>query len=451
MMIFLLCSPIYILLFFILSNVHCIPTTANTIGNQHVRQYIAKKHHQKQKKQLPLLFISSPKIMHHRISTTIATKKMTTTTRMYVLNKAPWTSTSKDETTTTTTTTTNSKTTKATATTKTSSSSSSSSLVKNLPTQWQSPSSSSSSGYSIEMNDAMEIAMKTMKNEQKLINNNNEQQLLPKNVLWILMGVMLMGGIVVSMVGSESKVVSDFVSTTFSASDWSISSITTTISQTLSDPQTQLQSIVSQIESMGSMGMIYFALAYTVAEILAIPAIPLTTSAGYLFGIRNGSILVLCSASIAAAISFLIGRMLLREFVNERILQKQKQQNPKFQKLDKVIGQNGFRFMILLRLSPIFPFALSNYVYGAATSIKFWPYFWGTLIGFTPGTIAYVYTGEIGKVLTSVSDVVVDGGGVDGGGAVAPWYIYLGGMSILVVVLKLLADLASSIIEEMDE
>merc|ERR1711865_493994 len=80
--------------------------------------------------------------------------------------------------------------------------------------------------------------------------------------------------------------------------------------------------------------------------------------------------IVLLSASIAAAISFTIGRTLLRDYVEGVLVDY-----PKFAKLDRAIGREGFKLMLLLRLSPIFPFALSNYLYGA-TSINFTSFFW---------------------------------------------------------------------------
>lgn len=94
--------------------------------------------------------------------------------------------------------------------------------------------------------------------------------------------------------------------------------------------------------------------------------------------------------------------------------------------------------MLLLRLSPLFPFALSNYLYGAS-SIPFVPYFFGTLLGFAPGTFAYVYAGRIGKVLT------VDSASSE------PWYVYVGGLAVVVVLLKFAGDVASSVIESLDE
>lgn len=127
------------------------------------------------------------------------------------------------------------------------------------------------------------------------------------------------------------------------------------------------------------------------AEILAIPAVPiLTASSGYLFGTLPGTAVCLLSAAAAASISFAIGRTLLRGYV-ERVLDD----NPRFRSMDNAIEKGGFKLMLLVRLSPLFPFALSNYLYGAS-SVRFAPYFAGTLLGFLPGTFAYVYAGRVG-------------------------------------------------------
>lgn len=155
------------------------------------------------------------------------------------------------------------------------------------------------------------------------------------------------------------------------------------------NPQEYLQGVVQSVRDLGPAGPLYFGLIYLVAEILAIPATPLTLSAGYLFGLTTGVSVVLVSATIAASVAFVIGKTFLRQWV-EGVLEE----NPKFAKLDRAIGKEGFKLLLLVRLSPVFPFALSNYLYGAS-SIDFASYFWGTLLGFTPGTIAYVYTGMV--------------------------------------------------------
>jgi uncharacterized membrane protein YdjX (TVP38/TMEM64 family) len=199
------------------------------------------------------------------------------------------------------------------------------------------------------------------------------------------------------------------------------------------DPTSVLESAVDQVQAMGPAGAVYFGLMYTIAEVLAIPAVPLTASAGYLFGVSRGTAIVLMSASVAAAISFIIGRTILRSYV-VKILEDY----PDFQKLDRAIEKEGFKLMVLLRMSPVFPFALSNYLYGAS-SVGFWPFFWGTIIGFAPGTIAYVYSGQVGKVLTL------------GDGNIQPWYVYFGGFVVLAGFLKILADAATGILEGLED
>lgn len=211
------------------------------------------------------------------------------------------------------------------------------------------------------------------------------------------------------------------------------SSLVESVKEVMADPGGALEHVVELTESMGTLGIAYFGVAYCIAEILAVPAIPLTASAGYLFGPLKGTAIVLLSASIAAAVSFQIGRTLLRDYV-ENLLKDY----PKFAKIDKAIGREGFKLMFLLRLSPIFPFALSNYLYGAS-SINFPAFFGGTLLGFAPGTFAYVYTGYVGKALTG-----------DAGSDVYPWYVYLGGLSLFAGLLKVIADTATRVVEEIE-
>ena len=80
---------------------------------------------------------------------------------------------------------------------------------------------------------------------------------------------------------------------------------------------------------------------------------------------------------MAASVAFLIARY----FARERIL-KLVEGNKKFLAIDKAIGENGFRVVTLLRLSPLFPFSLGNYLYGL-TSVKFVPYVLGRFASFS--------------------------------------------------------------------
>ena len=196
-------------------------------------------------------------------------------------------------------------------------------------------------------------------------------------------------------------------------------------------PADLLRLAVTTIQDQGRLGYVYFGLLYVVAEVLAIPAIPLTASSGYLFGLAGGCSVVLVSATIAAAISFMLGRSFLRKWVEGKL-----GDNARFKALDKAIAKEGFKIILLLRLSPIFPFALSNYLYGL-TSVDFWQFLGASMLGFTPGTIAYVYGGgQVGTIL--------------GGTATLPWYAYAIGAAFALGSIKYVGDLATKAVAEIE-
>jgi uncharacterized membrane protein YdjX (TVP38/TMEM64 family) len=199
-------------------------------------------------------------------------------------------------------------------------------------------------------------------------------------------------------------------------------------------PQSSLQDLIEQVHEMGPAGLAVFGVMYFLAEVVAIPSTPLTLSAGYLFGLVNGVLVVLVAATCAAVVSFFIGKTFLRSYVETVLLP----QNPLFGKIDKAVTREGFSLLLLIRLSPIFPFALSNYLYGAS-GLKFPDYFWGTLLGFIPGTIGYVYTGMVGQAFTV------------GGDQMQPWYVYAGGFTLLLAFLKMVTDVARNIIDSIDD
>ncbi|KAK7263788.1 hypothetical protein RJT34_31385 [Clitoria ternatea] len=159
------------------------------------------------------------------------------------------------------------------------------------------------------------------------------------------------------------------------------------------------------IEGYGPAGYALFIAVYAGLEILAIPAIPLTMSAGLLFGSVIGTIIVSISGTVAASVAFLIARY----FARNRIL-KLVEGNKKFLAIDKAIGENGFRVVTLLRLSPLLPFSLGNYLYGL-TSVKFIPYVLGSWLGMLPGTWAYVSAGAFGRaIIQDESELNIFGG-----------------------------------------
>jgi len=138
--------------------------------------------------------------------------------------------------------------------------------------------------------------------------------------------------------------------------------------------------------------------------VLFVPGSILTLGAGFLFGVVYGTIAVSIGSVLGATASFLIGRTLLRGAMEKRIAAY-----PRFQAIDRAVGEQGFKIVLLTRLSPVFPFNLLNYAFGL-TKVRLWQYVLASLIGMIPGTLMYVYLGSALKSLAEVAAGTPKGG-----------------------------------------
>lgn len=156
--------------------------------------------------------------------------------------------------------------------------------------------------------------------------------------------------------------------------------------------QETMQAILDWVQQQGFWAPVLFVLVYAGAAVAFIPGSILTLSAGAIFGVVKGAALVSVASTTAAAISFLLGRFALRGWIEKKLSHK-----PAFKAIDEAVAREGWKMVLLLRLSPVFPFSLLNYGLGL-TKIGFWPALLASWIGMMPGTILYVYLGSIAKV-----------------------------------------------------
>lgn len=148
---------------------------------------------------------------------------------------------------------------------------------------------------------------------------------------------------------------------------------------------------------LGLWGVGLFALMVVVMTFLPAPDWPLPVVAGFVYGVWAFP-LVFATTAFAACLVFLVARYLARDRVRA-VLQRQ----PKYKAIDKAVAEEGWRVVVLLRLSPFVPFNLQNYAFGV-TAIPFTEYLWATLVGMLPGVVIYVYFGMFGKRLGGPHD-----------------------------------------------
>lgn len=149
---------------------------------------------------------------------------------------------------------------------------------------------------------------------------------------------------------------------------------------------TSLTTFAAWVQGLGPWGPAVFVLGYVVSCVAFVPGTILTLAAGALFGLWRGTLLVLLGAVLGSAAAFLVARHLARGAVEKRL-----EGNPRFAAIDQAIAREGLKIVLLLRLSPVFPFNLLNYALGL-TRVSFRDYLIGS-IGMLPGTVLYVYSG----------------------------------------------------------
>jgi uncharacterized membrane protein YdjX (TVP38/TMEM64 family) len=143
-------------------------------------------------------------------------------------------------------------------------------------------------------------------------------------------------------------------------------------------------------------GAILLALAYILACVLLIPGALLTLGAGFALGIATGFVAVLVGSNLGATAAFLLGRTLARAWIERKVAA-----NARFRALDLAIAEEGFKIVLLLRLSPVFPFNVLNYALGL-TRVSVRAYVLATLLGMVPGILMYVYVGSLAERFTDL-------------------------------------------------
>ena len=165
-----------------------------------------------------------------------------------------------------------------------------------------------------------------------------------------------------------------------------------------------LPQFTAWVDGLGVWGPIVFVLGYAVATVAFIPGSLLTLAGGAIFGLVEGTALVFVGASLGATGAFVASRYFVRGAIEKRVAAE-----PRFAAIDRAVGREGFKIVLLLRLTPIVPFVLLNYALGL-TRVKLGHYA-GAFVGMLPATLLYVYYGKVFGDVAEIAAGVDDEGG----------------------------------------
>ena len=177
------------------------------------------------------------------------------------------------------------------------------------------------------------------------------------------------------------------------------------------------------------VGGAVFAVFYILAPILFVPAALLAVGAGFLFGGVWGTILALTCRPLGSLAVFLTSRYVAHDMVQRWVGGWER-----FKKIDALTTEKPLRVVLLMRLFPIVPFNLANYLFGI-THIDWRRYTLATAAGVAPGNLVYVYLGVVASDLTRAV-------AMEDAPTLSTYLIWWGGAVVLLVSLFLLGRLA---------
>ncbi len=142
-----------------------------------------------------------------------------------------------------------------------------------------------------------------------------------------------------------------------------------------------------------------FVLVYVIACACAVPGIVLLTIAGGLvFKPVPATAYIAFGATLGAIILYVVTRFVATDWVMARA-------GPWAQRTEEGFRRNAWTYMFLLRLIPLFPFVMVNFV-AALLRVPFKVFVVGTFFGVLPGTFVYATLGAgIGDVLAMGSEI----------------------------------------------
>lgn len=159
----------------------------------------------------------------------------------------------------------------------------------------------------------------------------------------------------------------------------------------------KVQALVLALQQDPVGGLAMFLFLFIMGIVFLFPGMLLSVGAGVVYGFALGSLIAWASTVLGQCLAFLLGRYLLQEWVASQLTARL----PNFRAIEMAIMKKGWRLVCLLRLSPLVPYNMLNYLL-AITSISFRSFALPSAVCITPYTLMFVYMGSASKDLAKV-------------------------------------------------
>lgn len=167
----------------------------------------------------------------------------------------------------------------------------------------------------------------------------------------------------------------------------------------------ELMGWLDMVRGLGLTGVILlWTLTVLVAMAGFVPASMMGAVAGLVYGDTGGFLLSASAIMTGAAAALAVVRLGARERIAARLGRHQR-----LARFEAAIVRDGWRFVGLLRLSPVMPFSLASYAL-ALTRVSFRDYMIGTAASL-PALLLYVMAGHAGAATPGPVRIVLLGAG----------------------------------------
>jgi len=192
---------------------------------------------------------------------------------------------------------------------------------------------------------------------------------------------------------------------------------------------------LESIENFGPGAVLVYTGACFAGTIFFFPSFILNAGGGILFGMFPGVLYCLLGTSTGSVIALLLGRYLFRKAIEKKF-----KNNTSFHVMEGILKKEGWKVLILARLTPVFPFLAGNYAFGL-TSVSAWHYFIAAFIGSIPSASVYVYLGTILGDFASADSGVRQRTPLE-------WGLMIIGLLVTIILVVYLRQLAQKILDE---
>lgn len=154
--------------------------------------------------------------------------------------------------------------------------------------------------------------------------------------------------------------------------------------------------LLRRLDEMGPAALLVFIAIMALVVVLLLPGVLFTTGAGFVFGVVQGSVAVVIGTAMGSIGAFLIAR-----FLSGARATRWLREHDRLAPFSEELAARGWRLVLLTRLMPLFPFKLTNYLFGLSP-VSLRGFAVGTLIGIIPWSVHNVYLGALAADLSGI-------------------------------------------------